>query len=179
MITGFRLSIGGGQSYYGVTPDVATFAKACGGGLPLSVLAGRDEYMNWIAEGKVVHAGTLNGNPLVLAAAVASLRALTPDVYARLDRVGRQLRAGLEEVLRAKGVPVVTTGEGAVFQVHFQAETPREYRDTLATDKALYADFLMALLEAGVLALPDGRWYVSAAHSEEVAEDTLRRVRGL
>ncbi|MCC6539176.1 MAG: aspartate aminotransferase family protein, partial [Bryobacterales bacterium] len=179
VITGFRLSIGGGQAYYGVTPDVATFAKACGAGLPLSVLAGRDEYMSWIAEGKVVHAGTLNGNPLALAAAVASLHALTPDVYTRLDRLGRVLRAGLEEALRAKGVPVVTTGEGAVFQLHFQAETPREYRDTLPTNKALYADFLLALLDAGVLALPDGRWYLSAAHGEEVVEETLRRVRSL
>lgn len=179
VITGFRLSIGGGQAYYGVTPDLATFAKACGGGLPLSVLAGHDDYMSWIAEGKVVHAGTLNGNPLALAAAVASLRALTPGVYTRLDQLGRVLRSGLEEALRAKGVPVVTTGEGAVFQLHFQAETPREYRDTLAANKALYADFLLALLDAGVLALPDGRWYLSAAHGEDVVEETLRRVRGL
>jgi glutamate-1-semialdehyde 2,1-aminomutase len=104
---------------------------------------------------------------------------LTPDVYTRLDRLGRVLRAGLEEALRAKGVPVVTTGEGAVFQLHFQAETPREYRDTLPTNKALYADFLLALLDAGVLALPDGRWYLSAAHGEEVVEETLRRVRSL
>jgi glutamate-1-semialdehyde 2,1-aminomutase len=179
VITGFRLALGGGQAYYGVTPDVATFAKACGGGLPVSVLAGRDEYMSWIAEGRVVHAGTLNGNPLGLAATVASLQALTPAVYEQLDRLGRQLRAGLEEALRAKGVPVVTTGEGAVFQLHFQPEIPREYRDTLPTDKALYAGFLMALLDAGVLALPDGRWYLSAAHGADVVEETLRRVRAL
>jgi len=179
VITGFRLALGGGQAYYGVTPDLATFAKACGGGLPVSVLAGRDEYMGWIADGRVVHAGTLNGNPLALAAAVATLQTLTPDVYERLDRVGRALRRGLEEELRAKGIPVVTTGEGAVFQVHFQTETPREYRDTLPTDKTLYAGFLLALLDAGVLALPDGRWYLSAAHGEDVLEETLRRVRGL
>jgi glutamate-1-semialdehyde 2,1-aminomutase len=179
VITGFRLALGGGQAYYGVMPDLATFAKACGGGLPVSVLAGRDEYMGWIADGRVVHAGTLNGNPLALAAAVATLQTLTPDVYERLDRFGRALRRGLEEELGAKGIPVVTTGEGAVFQVHFQAETPREYRDTLPTDKALYGGFLLALLDAGVLALPDGRWYLSAAHGEDVVEETLRRVRGL
>ena len=179
VITGFRLALGGGQAYYGVTPDVATFAKACGGGLPVSVLAGRDEYMSWIAEGRMVHAGTLNGNPLGLAATVATLQTLTPAVYEQLDRLGRQLRSGLEEALRAKGISMVTTGEGAVFQIHFQPEIPHEYRDTLATDKALYADFLMALLDAGVLALPDGRWYLSAAHGAEVVEETLRRVRGL
>lgn len=179
VITGFRLALGGGQSYYGVTPDVATFAKACGGGLPVSVLAGREEYMSWIADGRVIHAGTLNGNPLGLAATVATLHALTPEVYAQLNRLGLRLRQGLEEALQAKGIAVVTTGEGAVFQVHFQAETPREYSDTLAADKALYADFLLALLDSGVLALPDGRWYLSAAHGEEAIEETLRRVWAL
>ena len=179
VMTGFRLALGGGQSYYGVTPDLATFAKACGAGLPLSVLAGREEYMNWIAEGKVVHAGTLNGNPLALAAAVAAIHALTPEVYSQLDRLGRTLRAGLEEALRAKGLPVVTTGEGAVFQLHFQAETPREYRDTIASDKALYGAFLMALLDSGILALPDGRWYLSAAHGDAEIATTLERIRAL
>lgn len=179
VITGFRLALGGGQAFYGVTPDVATFAKACGGGLPVSVLAGKAEYMSWIAEGKMVHAGTLNGNPLGLAATVATLRALTPAVYKQLDTVGRQLRSGIENALRAKGVPVVTTGEGAVFQVHFMADTPREYRDTIASDKALYADFLMALLDSGVLALPDGRWYLSATHTADIAAETLRRIEAL
>ena len=179
VITGFRLALGGGQAYYGVMPDLATFAKACGAGLPLSVLAGRDAYMSWLADGRVVHAGTLNGNPLALAAAVASLQCLTAELYERLDRLGRALRSGLEGALREKGVPVVTTGEGAVFQLHFQSETPREYRDTLATDKGLYGEFLMALLDSGVLALPDGRWYLSAAHGEDVVEETLRRVGAL
>ena len=179
VITGFRLALGGGQAYYGVTPDLATFGKACGGGLPVSVLAGRDEYMSWIADGRVVHAGTLNGNPLGLAATVATLQSLTPDVYERLDRLGRQLRRGLEDALREKGVAMVTTGEGAIFQVHFQPETPREYRDTLPTDKGLYAGFLLALLDSGVLALPDGRWYLSAAHDEDVIAETLRRVRAI
>jgi glutamate-1-semialdehyde 2,1-aminomutase len=179
VITGFRLAVGGGQSYFGVTPDLATFAKACGGGLPLSVLAGRNEFMEWIADGRVVHAGTLNGNPLALAAAVASLQSLTPEVYARIDQNGLALRRGLEEALRAKGIPLVTNGAGAVFQLHFQQEVPREYRDTLAADKGLYAAFLIALLDAGVLALPDGRWYLSAAHSAETVAETLRRVHSL
>ncbi len=179
VITGFRLALGGGQQYYGVTPDLATFAKACGAGLPLSVLAGRDPFMSGIAEGRVVHAGTLNGNPLVLAAAYAAIHQLTPAVYTQIDQLGRRLRSGLAEALAAKGVPIVTTGEGAVFQLHFQPETPVEYRDTLPTDKALYADFLLALLDAGILALPDGRWYLSAAHGEAEIEETIRRVRAL
>jgi glutamate-1-semialdehyde 2,1-aminomutase len=177
VITGFRLALGGGQQYYGVTPDLATFAKAVGAGLPLSVLAGKLEYMQPIADGKVVHAGTLNGNPLALAACVAALRELSaPGIYERLHRLGTRLRHGMEQTLRNKGIDVVTTGEGPCFQLHFQSAAPREYRDTLATDKALYASFLMALLDAGIYALPDGRWYISTAHTDDHIDRTLHAV---
>jgi glutamate-1-semialdehyde 2,1-aminomutase len=179
VITGFRLSLGGGQEFYGVTPDLATFAKATGAGLPLSVLAGRLEFMRWIADGVVVHAGTLNGNPLALAACVAALRELTPEVYERLHRLGTRLRQGLESILRGKGIPVVTTGEGPCFQLHLQQERPIEYRDTLAHDKVLYSTFLMGLLDEGVLALPDGRWYISAAHDDAAIDATLRAAEAL
>lgn len=177
VITGFRLALGGGQQYYGVTPDLATFAKAVGAGLPLSVLAGKLEYMQPIAEGKVVHAGTLNGNPLALAACVAALRELSaPGIYDQLHRLGNRLRQGMEQILRSKGINVVTTGEGPCFQLHFQSTTPKEYRDTLASDKGLYASFLMALLDAGIYALPDGRWYISTAHTDEHIDRTLHAV---
>ena len=83
------------------------------------------------------------------------------------------------EALRAKGLEVVATGEGPCFQLHFQAFEPTEYRDTLAGGKAAYAKFLMGLLDAGVYALPDGRWYLSAAHGESEIEGTLEAVRGL
>lgn len=180
VITGFRLALGGGQQYYGVTPDLATFAKAAAAGLPLSVLAGRDEYMRLIADGKVVHAGTLNGNPLALAACVAALRELNGDgVYERLHRLGSRLREGMTAILRSKGVDVVATGEGPCFQLHFQKTTPVEYRDTLACNKPLYAQFLMGLLDEGVLALPDGRWYISTAHDDTAIDATLRAVERL
>lgn len=173
VITGFRLALGGAQSYYGVTPDLATYAKAAAGGLPVSILAGRREYMDWIADGRVVHAGTLNGNPLALAATRAVLTELAGADYAALNARGRRLRDGLVEALRRKGVPVVATGEGACFQLHFQASTPREYRDTIAGDKALYAEFLMTLLANGIYALPDGRWYLSFAHDDILVDRTL------
>jgi glutamate-1-semialdehyde 2,1-aminomutase len=181
VITGFRLALGGGQQYYGVTPDLATFAKAVGAGLPLSVLAGKLECMQPLADGKVVHAGTLNGNPLALAACLAALRELhnSPAIYERLHRLGNRLRHGLVELLRNKRIDVVTTGEGPCFQLHFQASTPVEYRDTLATDKSSYAAFLMALLDAGIYALPDGRWYISTAHTDEHINRTLQAVAHL
>ena len=86
VITGFRLALGGAQEFYGVTPDLATYAKAAAGGLPLSILAGRRKYMNWIADGRVVHAGTLNGNPLALAAAREH-----PDRFAVMGRIAPQV----------------------------------------------------------------------------------------
>lgn len=180
VITGFRLSLQGAQGHYGVTPDLATYAKAVGGGMPLSVLAGKQQFMSLIAEGKVVHAGTLNGNPPALAAANATLDILEQDngaIYQSIWRNGERLRCGLEGLLREAGLNVVTSGGGPVFHVSFMESAARNYRETLAADRALYADFALALLDEGVLALPDGRWYVSAAHQEKEIEETLAAVR--
>lgn len=179
VITGFRLALGGAQQHYGVTPDLATYAKAVGAGLPLSVLAGRAEYMEMIASGKVVHAGTLNGNPLVLAAAKAALETLAADggaVYRKMWQLGDRLRDGVLSRLRAACVPVVATGGGPVFQLLFQTNTPRTYRDTLAADRALYGDFAVGMLDEGITLLQDGRWYLSTAHDEREVEDTLSAV---
>ncbi len=180
VITGFRLAPGGAQQHYGVTPDLATFAKAVGGGLPLSVLAGRREFMDWIADGRVVHAGTLNGNPVALGAAKAALSVLAENdgaVYGDMWRRGEALREGIAAALRGAGLTVQTAGGGPVFQVSFQTSPAREYRDTLAADKAIYSDFAMALLDEGVMVLPDGRWYVSAVHTDADVERTLAAVR--
>ncbi len=179
VITGFRLALGGAQTFYGVTPDLATYAKAAAGGLPVSILAGRREHMNWIADGRVVHAGTLNGNPLALAATRAVVKELASADYSALHKRGRRLRDGLVGALRSKGVAVVATGEGTCFQLHFQSSTPREYRDTIVGDKTLYAEFLMALLAAGVYALPDGRWYLSFAHGDDIVDRTIAIVEAL
>jgi glutamate-1-semialdehyde 2,1-aminomutase len=179
VITGFRLALGGAQQFYGVIPDLATFAKAVGGGFPLSVLAGKAAVMELIANGTVVHAGTLNGNPLALAAAKATLDTLRcgeDSIYKQLWSLGDKLRDGLRERLAAKGIPAAVNGGGPVFQISFQEETPRTYRDTLKANRQLYSDFVVALLDEGVLGLPDGRWYISAAHTESDVEQTLAAV---
>lgn len=176
VITGFRLAYGGAQERYGVLPDVATFAKAVGAGTPLSVLAGRRDYMERIAAGAVLHAGTLNGNPLSLAAARAGLdllRAQGPAGYDCLRRRATRLREGLESILCAAGFTVSTCGDGPVFSLRFTACPPRNYRDTLQAPRGLNSDLAMALLDEGVLVLPDGRWYVSFAHSDADIEQTL------
>ncbi len=179
VITGFRLHLQGAQGFYGVVPDIATYAKAVGGGLPLSVLAARKELIEWIAVGKVVHAGTLNGNPVVLAAAKATLDYLSSGngaVYADLSRRGSRLRGGIESRIRALGYNVVTSGEGPVFHVSFMDRPAKCYRDLLSANIDLYSDFALALLDEGVLALPDGRWYCSTAHTDEHIDTTLAAV---
>jgi len=176
VITGFRLALGGAQQHYGLTADLAVFAKAVGAGAPLSVLAGPQRHMDHIANGTVVHAGTLNGNPLALAAAAAALDLLGAhqgDCYHWMRERTMRLRHGLEEILAHAGHPVVTTGEGPVFSLHFRGDTPQTYRDTLASDADKLARFLMGLLAEGIIALPDGRWYISAAHTEADIERTL------
>lgn len=176
VITGFRLDLGGAQTRMGVTPDLATYAKAVGAGVPLSVLAGRHEYMRLIAGGEVVHAGTLNGNPLCLAAAKAAIEQLSGErdvLYPRLRSLGDRLATGLVSAFHAAGIAAVATGDGAVFAIHLQLTPPASYSDTLQADRQTYSDFLLALLDEGVIALPDGRWYISAAHTEAEIEATL------
>ncbi len=176
VITGFRLQLQGAQGFYGVTPDLATYAKAVAGGAALSVLAGRERYMSLIDAGKVVHAGTLNGNPLALAAAKATIDTLAAEggtVFTDLWRRGEHLRLGLRRLLSSHGHTVITQGGGPVFQLAFMDKPARTYRDTLAADRKRYSDFALALLDEGVLVLPDGRWYLSTAHSDADIEATL------
>ena len=135
--------------------------------------------MDLIAGGKVVHAGTLNGNPLVLSAAEATLTLLSRnggEVYHDLERRGRRLRQGLETMLRDQGFLVVISGEDAVFHISFTERPARCYRDLLDADTQRYSDFVLALLDEGVLALPDGRWYVSVSHTDETIDATLAAV---
>lgn len=180
VITGFRLGLAGAQGFYGVTPDLATYAKAVGAGAPLSVLAGRLQFMELIESGSVVHAGTLNGNLISLAAARAALQFLMRDaehLYRDLFRRGQRLRDGIAAILRQRGHAVCSAGEGPIFHLAFMAAQPRNYRDLLAADTQKYRDFSLALLDEGVLPLPDGRWYTSTAHGDAEIEATLEAVR--
>ncbi len=176
VITGFRLDLRGAQGFYGVVPDLATYGKAVGGGVSFSVLAGKAEHMELISSGKVVHAGTLNGSPLSLAAAKVALDELSrggDSLYEDLRSRGQRLRQGLAEVLRCSGQTVATNGEGALFHLAFMARPAHNYRDLLGADNALYSDFALAMLDEGVLVLPDGRWYLSTAHTDADIEATL------
>lgn len=177
VITGFRMHPGGAQSYYGVTPDVATFGKAVGGGTPLSVIAGRQEIMEQMFTDGVAFGGTFNGNPISLAGAYATLGALSAndgELLRNANRTGAELMQGIRQIARQRSVPLLVTGFGTAFTIHFTSRTElREYRDTLDDNTGLLAEFLLAALAEGVYSLPDGRFYVSAVHGEREVESTL------
>jgi glutamate-1-semialdehyde 2,1-aminomutase len=180
VITGFRLAIGGAQQLFGVVPDLATFGKAVAGGFPLSVVAGKAEIMELIPARRVVHAGTFNGNPVVLAAAEAALEALSRDNGAALDRIrrhGELLMSGIRSLALESRTPLLINGVGAAFHLSFTRRTEmRTYRDTLDCDVLQRDAFLEAMLGRGVYLLSDGRWYVSAAHDEADIQHTLGAV---
>ena len=180
IITGFRMALGGAQSIYGVTPDLATFGKAVGGGAPLSVVTGRGEILELMFGGGVSFGGTFNGNPISLASAAATLEVLSRDGGAALveaNRRGLVLMQGIAAAAARHGVQALASGFGAAFAVHF---TPRQslaqYRDVWDDDKERLRGFLTGLLERGVYALPDGRFYVSIAHHDTEIEETLQAV---
>jgi glutamate-1-semialdehyde 2,1-aminomutase len=180
IITGFRIAPGGAQSVFGVTPDLATFGKAIAGGVPLSVVAGRKDILELIVDGGVIFGGTFNGNPLSMAGAHAALTELSRDNGRQLfDAVhlGEQLMNGIREAAKRRGVPLQVTGFGTGFSLHFTKRTElRTYRDTLDDDRELFRLWLLECLEEGIYLLPDGRFYVSIAHSPEHIAKTLEAV---
>jgi glutamate-1-semialdehyde 2,1-aminomutase len=177
VITGFRIAPGGAQSHFGVVPDLATFGKAIGGGVPLSAVAGRKEIMEQMFTGGVVFGGTFNGNPLSLTGADACLAELARDNGAALihaNCMGEHIRAGLRELARKYRIPLQVTGFGAAFVLHFNSnEDIVDYRDTLDDNFSRLSRFLYESLQEGVILVPDGRMYVSAAHTESDVEETL------
>jgi glutamate-1-semialdehyde 2,1-aminomutase len=177
VITGFRMALGGAQSHYGVIPDCATFGKAVGGGLPLSVVGGRKEIMEQMFTGGVVFGGSFNGNPTSLTGANAALEELARDNGAAIKRAnctGERLRAGLQHLAKLQNIPLQVTGYGAAMCMHFtERDDLTEYRDTFVDDSKRLQRFLYLALEEGVILVPDGRIYMSIVHSDRDVEETL------
>jgi len=168
VMTGFRLAKGGVQELEKITPDLTTLGKIIGGGLPVGALGGRAEIMDQLAPlGPVYQAGTLSGNPLAMAAGIAALSLLEEtNPYARLDALGRQVRAALEAAARHKGLPLQVPQVGSMFAVFFTATAVRDYATALKGDAKLFARFFHACLDHGVY-LPPSAYetaFLSTAH---------------
>lgn len=177
VITGFRMALGGAQSHYGVIPDCATFGKAIGGGLPLSVVAGRKEIMEQMFTGGVVFGGSFNGNPTSLTGANAALEVLAKDDGAAIKRAncnGERLRSGLQHLAQLHNIPLRVTGYGAAMCMHFtDRDDLAEYRHTFDDDAERLNRFLYLAMEEGVILVPDGRLYLSVVHDDRDIEETL------
>ncbi|HYE04357.1 MAG TPA: aspartate aminotransferase family protein [Planctomycetota bacterium] len=187
VITGFRLAPGGAQERFGVVPDLAVFGKALASGWPISVIAGRERFMRLLADGVVIHAGTMNAGVPSIAAAAATLAQLDrPGMYERLHALGGRLAEGLRRAARDAGAPLLVQGAGPMLHTGF---TPlarvRDLRDALSYDRPRGAAFVAGLQERGVRVIARGLWYLSTAHTEAevdhaiaVASDTLRAMEG-
>lgn len=168
VITGFRLGLGGAQKHFGVVPDLGVFGKAMASGYPLSVLAGKRKYMQLIADGTVIHAGTMNsGNPTI-AAAVATLEVLESEhVHERLFRLGKRLMEGLHEAAQRRSKPLLVQGLGPMFHTGFTTLAQvRDFRETLSYDKPRYGAFVAGMQERGIRLIGRGLWYISGAHTD-------------
>lgn len=166
VITGFRVALGGARELYGLLPDLSVYGKALAGGFSLSAVGGRASLFDALRDGRTIHAGTYNGNSICLAAATATLQALAePNVFERMRSHGRDLRSALQGAVERHGFTAVTSGADTVFALHWGvSDPPADYRASLQSNAGLRQTFQLAMLERGVYLLPDGRWYVGAAH---------------
>jgi glutamate-1-semialdehyde 2,1-aminomutase len=171
VITGFRVAFGGAQARFGVRADLTCLGKIIGGGLPVGAYGGSRELMSRVAPlGAVYQAGTLSGNPLAVAAGLATLRALdNPAVYDRLERLGGALEKGITEAAAAAGIPVTVNRVGSMLTTFFTEGPVTDYASAKRADTARYARFFHAMLDRGVFLAPSQfeAAFVSLAHSEQ------------
>jgi glutamate-1-semialdehyde 2,1-aminomutase len=181
VITGFRVAPGGAQERYRVVPDLTTLGKILGGGLPIGAYGGREEFMDQVApEGPIYQAGTLSGNPLVMRAGIAMLKALrTPGVYERLEAASARLERGLREAAEAASVPVRITRVGSLLTTFFGIGEPVDWASVAGADTKLYATWFHRMLERGVYLAPSQfeAAFVSLAHTDEMIDKTVAAAR--
>ena len=170
VMTGFRVAAGSAQGLYGVTPDLSTFGKVIGGGMPLGAFGGRRDIMEQIAPlGPVYQAGTLSGNPLSVAAGLATLKKIAaPGFHEALEARTQALAAGLAAAAKKRGVKFSAQSVGGMFGVYFAASLPTSYAEVMACDKEAFNRFFHAMLEAGFYFAPSAfeAGFVSAAHTD-------------
>ena len=181
VITGFRLSYGGAQELYEVTPDLTTLGKIIGGGLPVGAYGGKREIMECVAPiGPVYQAGTLSGNPLAVSAGIATLKVLRqPGFYDKLERKSAALEQGLGQAAAEAGLSARINRVGSMMTMFMTPEPVRNYASAKLSDTSLYARFFTAMLQNGVYFAPSQfeAAFVSAAHSEEDIADTIAAAR--
>jgi glutamate-1-semialdehyde 2,1-aminomutase len=179
VMTGFRIAPGGARERFGVRADLTTLGKVIGGGLPAAAYGGRRDLMEMVApSGPVYQAGTLSGNPLAMAAGLATLQLLTPPLHQKIESRTARLVAGMREIAARLGVPFTADSAGSMFGFFFRAEPVRAFADARASDVPLFRRFFHAALARGVYFAPSAfeAGFVSAAHGDAEIDATLERV---
>jgi glutamate-1-semialdehyde 2,1-aminomutase len=168
-VISLRVAPGGAQEMYGVTPDLTTMGKIIGGGLPVAAFGGRADVMEMLdprREGSIAQGGTYNGNPLGMAAGLATMTELTPDVYEELNRKGERVAELLREVFASRRIPVQVNSVGSLFALHFSDRPVVDYRGVAASNKERMREFFLALVNHGVLMAPRGMGSLSTPMDE-------------
>jgi len=178
VISGFRVGPGGAQGLYGITPDLTCLGKIIGGGLPVGAYGGKKAIMQSMApEGNIYQAGTLSGNPLAMAAGLATLKELGKGkIYETLKEKGRMLFTGLEQVARASGVEVVVNWIGSMGTLFFTGEAVTDFDSAKRSDLQRFRGFYAGMLEQGIYLAPSAfeSWFVSTAHDPGSIQKTIQ-----
>jgi glutamate-1-semialdehyde 2,1-aminomutase len=187
VMTGFRVALGGAQERFGVRPDLTTFGKIIGGGMPVGAYGGRRDLMEQVAPaGPIYQAGTLSGNPVAMAAGLASLALVQePGFHARLEEKTIALTDGIKAAADATGIPFSITRIGGMFGLYFNPEHVDSYAKAIASDAAMFRRFFHGMLGRGIYLAPSAfeAGFMSMAHTDsdiavtvEAARDTLREI---
>lgn len=182
VMTGFRVGYHSAQGYYGIDPDITCLGKIIGGGLPVGAYGGKREIMEMIApSGPVYQAGTLSGNPLAMAAGIATLHALTETTYARLNELVDRLMTGIEAAAREFHVPLTINRVGTMFSWFFTKEEVTDYMSAQSVDVERFQKFYVAMLAEGIY-LPPSPYegvFISVAHTNNHIDTTIEAVRNV
>jgi len=177
VMTGFRVALGGAQAHYNIKPDMTTLGKVIGGGLPVGAFGGRTDIMQCLAPvGPVYQAGTLSGNPVAVAAGLATLKLVQADgFYEKLGATTKALVDGLVQVAHHHGIPFSAQSIGGMFGIYFSEQIPTSFAEVMATDKEAFNQFFHSMLDAGIYLGPSAfeAGFVSAAHGADELARTI------
>lgn len=176
VMTGFRVAKGGAAQIYDVIPDLYCFGKVVGGGFPLAAYGGKEEHMRQVSpDGPIYQAGTLSGNPVAVAAGLATLRQLDDNAYFRLEQIGEQLSQGMQSIIDEHGLPLTQHRVGSMFGLFFNPKIIRTHHDVKACDFEKFNAFFHGMLERGVYFAPSQyeAGFLSLEHTEDIIDEVL------
>jgi glutamate-1-semialdehyde 2,1-aminomutase len=184
VMTGFRLSKGGAQERFGITPDLTTLGKIIGGGMPVGAYGGKAEIMNWVSPlGPVYQAGTLSGNPIAMSAGYATLKMLNDhsEIYSELQNKGKFLANAFQSQAQKYSIPLAVNQLGSMISIHFCEGTVNDFEEATKGDNDRFKKFFHGMLEAGIYLPPSAyeSWFLTIALTQKDLDYTVETTEGL